>query len=46
LTLITDNEGEDSKEAQKRLGEKFKPLIEWLKEETKDVVRDGEYPTQ
>jgi heat shock protein beta len=27
--------------AQKELKEKFKPLIKWLKEETKDVVRDG-----
>lgn len=23
--------------------EKFKPLLEWLKEETKDVVRAGKY---
>lgn len=41
--LATDSEGEDSKEAQKILEEKFSPLLEWLKEETKDVVRTGEY---
>lgn len=40
--LLPDEEEEDAKEAQKKLKEKFKPLIEWLKEETKDVVRDGE----
>ena len=34
---------EDSKEAQKKLEEKFKPLLDWLIEETKDVVRGGEY---
>ena len=39
--LATDSEGEDSKEAQKILEEKFSPLLEWLKEETKDVVRTG-----
>jgi heat shock protein beta len=43
LTFATDGEEEDSKEAQKKLEEKFKPLLEWLKEETKDVVRNGEY---
>ena len=41
LTLVTDEE--DSKEEQKKLEEKFAPLIEWLKEETKGVVRDGGY---
>lgn len=41
LTSVTDGEEEDSKEAQKKLEEKFAPLLEWLKEETKDVVRDG-----
>lgn len=41
--LATDSGGEDSKEAQKILEEKFSPLLEWLKEETKDVVRTGEY---
>jgi len=40
--FTTDGE-EDSKEAQERLEEKFKPLLEWLGEETKDVVRSGEY---
>jgi pyruvate/2-oxoacid:ferredoxin oxidoreductase beta subunit len=42
LTFVIDGEEEDSKEAQKKLEEKFTPLLEWLKEETKDVVRDGE----
>jgi len=43
LISVTDEEEEDSKEAQKKLEEKFKPLLEWLTEETKDVVRSGEY---
>lgn len=42
LTFIADGEEEDSKEAQKKLEEKFTPLLEWLKEETKNVVRTGE----
>jgi len=41
--FVIDGEEEDSKEAQGRLEEKFKPLLEWLGEETKDVVRSGEY---
>ena len=41
--IITDEEEEGSKETQKKLEEKFKPLLEWLTEETKDVVRSGEY---
>lgn len=28
-------------EQQKELEEKFKPLIEWLKKENNDAVRDG-----
>lgn len=43
LNFRIDGEEEGSREAQKKLKEKFKPLIEWLKEETKDVVRDGEF---
>lgn len=43
LTFATDGEEEDSKEAQKQLKEKFNPLLEWLKEETKGVVQNGEY---
>ena len=38
LTSATD---EDSEEEKKNLEEKFRPLIEWLREETKGVVRDG-----
>lgn len=38
LTSVTD---EDSKEEQKSQEEKFRPLIEWLRKETKGVVRDG-----
>ena len=41
LIFALDEEEESSKEAQKKQEEKFKPLIEWLKEETKDVVRTG-----
>lgn len=32
---------EEEKEEQKALAEKFKPLIDWLKVEAKDIVRDG-----
>lgn len=33
---------EEEKEEQKTLTEQFKPLLDWLKEEAKDVIRDGE----
>ncbi|TFK43547.1 Hsp90 protein-domain-containing protein [Crucibulum laeve] len=35
-----DLDEEEEKEQQKILNEKFKPLLEWLKVEAKDVVRD------
>ncbi|KAG6854796.1 hypothetical protein C0991_001223 [Blastosporella zonata] len=35
-----DDADEDEKEEQTRLTEKFKPLLEWLKVEAKDAVRD------
>ncbi|KAF5388243.1 hypothetical protein D9615_000400 [Tricholomella constricta] len=31
---------EDEKQEQKRMAEKFKPLLDWLKTEAKDAVRD------
>lgn len=34
-------DAEAEKELEKELGERFKPLIDWLKEETKHIVRDG-----
>ncbi|KAG6900979.1 hypothetical protein C0993_004417, partial [Termitomyces sp. T159_Od127] len=41
LKFGDENENaEDEKEEQKRLAEKFKPLLEWLKAEAKDLVRD------
>ncbi|KAG5646569.1 hypothetical protein DXG03_002872 [Asterophora parasitica] len=36
-----DQDPEDEKKEQKELAEKFKPLLEWLKTEAKDSVRDG-----
>jgi len=35
-----DMSPEEEKEEQKALTEQFKPLLDWLKEEAKDVVRD------
>ncbi|GLB33793.1 putative hsp90 protein [Lyophyllum shimeji] len=35
-----DQDPEEEKEEQKRMAEKFKPLIDWLKVEAKDAVRD------
>lgn len=32
---------EEEKAQQKALTEKFKPLLDWLKSEAKDAVRDG-----
>lgn len=32
---------EEEKAEKEALEEKFKPLITWLKEEAKDIVRDG-----
>ena len=37
-------DAKDEKEEQKRLEERFKPLLEWLKDEAKDIVRDGAFP--
>jgi hypothetical protein len=33
----------EEQEREKELAEKFKPLLEWLKGEAKDVVRDGKF---
>ncbi|KAG6880046.1 hypothetical protein C0992_007363 [Termitomyces sp. T32_za158] len=41
LKFGDENENaEEEQEEQKRLAEKFKPLLEWLKAEAKDLVRD------
>ena len=34
---------EEEQEQQKELAETFQPLLEWLKAEAKDVVRDGKF---
>ena len=41
LTAQADLEPEEEMEQQKKLEEKFKPLVEWLKKEANDAVRDG-----
>ncbi|KAG6817393.1 hypothetical protein H0H87_009037 [Tephrocybe sp. NHM501043] len=35
-----DEDAEEEKAEQTRLAEKFKPLLDWLKDEAKDAVRD------
>lgn len=34
---------EEEKEEQKKLTEEYQPLLNWLKEQAGDVVRDGEH---
>ena len=36
-----EEDPEEEKERQKELTEQYKPLLEWFKQETKDVVRNG-----
>lgn len=38
---LTDMDPEEEKDQQKALAEEFKPLLDWLKVEAKDIVRDG-----
>jgi hypothetical protein len=38
---LPDLDPEEDKDEQKDLAEKFKPLLDWLKVEAKDIVRDG-----
>jgi heat shock protein beta len=38
---LLDQDPEEEKEEQKRLTVEYKPLIEWMKKEAKDVVMDG-----
>jgi hypothetical protein len=38
-----DMDPEDDKLQQKEMEAKFKPLIEWLKQEAGDSVRNGDY---
>lgn len=38
-----DADPEEEKEIQKALTEQYKPLLDWLKKEAQDVVRDGEH---
>lgn len=37
-----DTDPEEEKAEQKALAEQYKPLLDWLKNEAKDIVRDGE----
>lgn len=39
---LCPEDDEEEKEQQKQFTEQYKPLLAWLKKETKDVVRDGE----
>lgn len=39
--ISSDLDAEEDKEQQKALEETFKPLLDWLKVQAKDVVRDG-----
>ena len=43
--LFPAEDPEEEKALQKQLTEEYKPLLEWIKKEAKDVVQDGE-PTQ
>lgn len=36
-----DEAADEEKEEQKHVVERFKPLLDWLKAEAKDLVRDG-----
>ena len=36
-----DEDPEDEKEKQKELTERYKPLLDWFKKETQDIVRNG-----
>jgi heat shock protein beta len=38
---LVDLDPEEEKAQQKSLEEKFQPLLDWLKVEAKDSVRDG-----
>lgn len=43
--MLIELDPEEEKEQQKALEEEFKPLVDWLKAEAKDVVRDGAFLT-
>ena len=36
-----DLDPKEEKERQKQLTEEYKPLLDWLKKEAQDIVRDG-----
>jgi heat shock protein 90kDa beta len=42
FVLLLDEDPEEEKERQKQLTEEYKPLLDWIKKETKDIVRNGE----
>lgn len=41
--LFSAEDPEEEKALQKQLTEEYKPLLEWIKKEAKDVVQDGEF---
>jgi len=41
--LFSTEDPEEEKALQKQLTEEYKPLLEWIKKEAKDVVQDGEF---
>jgi heat shock protein beta len=40
--LMPNSDPEEEKREDEELKTRFQPLIDWLKTEAKDVVRDGE----
>lgn len=42
MFILVEEDPEEEKAKQKQLTEEYKPLLDWLKKETKDIVRDGE----
>lgn len=41
--LSSAEDPEEEKALQKQLTEEYKPLLEWIKKEAKDVIQDGEF---
>jgi heat shock protein 90kDa beta len=39
--FLLDLDAEEEKDEEKALTEKFKPLLDWLKVQVKDIVQDG-----
>jgi len=43
FTYFSAEDPVEEKALQKQLTEEYKPLLEWIKKEAKDVVQDGEF---